>query len=446
MRALPEDVTHTEHLDRRAFLARGALLLAAPTGVVLAAGCRSESVAPLSPIFQNWVITLHPDIEREVNEDFRSTAALAPVVAPPGGVDVGDFIQEAKLHASTWDTYIGMTPWVEMARLADKRVIQPWDAYIAADTLGDILPRIRAEATLDDHLYSWPFLIDVVVQGWNGELVERAGLDPTRPPASWDRYIDHARVVVDAGVAPYGCTFDPRGWRSLVPIAYSFGGDLVTEDGLFDFVHPATVEALEIMRRMVELSHPDVLDPEAVLASISPDEAMFAAQTVAYYVKYQNAHVRFASGWPDPTRLQLAPLPANGGPGGTVFWSTGVTLLRYGRNKRDAAAYANALTHDERIWRRSMGTGRDAAGQLPAFRSLPGWSRPTPTWVAGWVPAVTEAMRAAKPIRPHALGEEQFTVSRPYWEEYLRGSEPSAHRALTRAMAKVRESADRVSG
>ena len=426
-------------------MARGALLLAAPAGVTLASGCRSEGAKPLAPIFQNWIVSLHPDIEA-VNDDFRSSTALAPVVAPPGGVDVADFVKEAKHRTSTWDTYVGMTPWVDMARLVAKRVIQPWDRYVAADVVADLVPRVRAEASFDDRLYSWPFLIDVVVQGWNGELVERAGLDPMRPVATWDEYLAGARAVVDAGVAPYGCTFDPRGWRSLVPIAHSFGDELVTEDGLFDFVHPATVEALEIMKRMVELSHPDVLDPEAVLASISPDEAMFAAQTVAYYVKYQNAHVRFASGWPDPTRLRLAPLPAGDGPGGTVFWSTGVTLLRHGRNKRDAAAYANALTHDERIWRQSMGKGRDAAGQLPAFTTLPGWDEPTRPWMDAWVPAVTAAMRAATPIRPHALGEEQFKVSRPEWEAYLRGSEPSAHRALARAMAKVRKAAEKVSG
>ena len=414
---------------------------------MLVSGCGSEGAKPLSPIFQNWVINLHPDIQRELNEDFRATAALAPVVAPPGGVDVADFIQEAKLHTSSWDVYVGMTPWVEMARLVDKRVIQPWEPHVAPDVVGDLLPLVRAEATLDDHLYSWPFLLDVVVQGWNGELVERAGLDPTQSVATWDEYLAGARAVVKAGVAPYGCTFDPRGWRSLVPIAHSFGDDdLVTEDGLFDFVHPATVEALQLMRRMVELSHPDVLDPDALLASISPDEAMFAAQTVAYYVKYQNAHVRFASGWPDPTRLHLAPLPANGGSGGTIFWSTGATILRYGQNKRDAAAYANALTHDERIWRRSMGTGRDAAGQLPAFSTLPGWSSPTQPWMAGWVSAVTAAMSAAKPIRPHVLGEEQFKVARPEWEKYLRGFEQSADRALSRAMAEVREAAERVSG
>ena len=66
---------------------------------------------------------------------------------------------------------------------------------------------------------------------------------------------------------------------------------------------------------MTELSHPNVLEPEAVLASVNPDEAAFAAQTVAYAIEYQNAHVRFASGWPDPARLRVAALPRNSGPG-----------------------------------------------------------------------------------------------------------------------------------
>ena len=215
------------------------------------------------------------------------------------------------------------------------------------DLLSDLLPQFRAEATLDGHTYSWPFLVDVTVQGWNAELVERAGLDPTSPPLTWDDYIANARSVVSSGVAPYGCTFDPRGWRSLVPITHSLTSDPYTPDGLFDLTDPAAMEALELMRRMVELSHPDVLEPEAALASINPDEAAFAAGTVAYLVKYQNAHVRFASGWPDPTRLQIAALPASGGRGGTVYWASGAVLLRYGKRKREATAYVETLTHDE---------------------------------------------------------------------------------------------------
>ena len=71
---------------------------------------------------------------------------------------------------------------------------------------------------------------------------------------------------------------------------------------------------------------------------------------------------------------------------------------------------------------------------------------PAPTWLAPWVGDVAAALRTATPIRPHPLGAEQFNVARPYWEEYLRGAEPSPRRALARAMTAVRARARRVNG
>jgi ABC-type glycerol-3-phosphate transport system substrate-binding protein len=376
-----------------------------------------------------------------VNEDFATKHALQGTVS---SVDP-HFLLEAKAGTSTWDAYLGITPWVDMERLERWGAIEPWDEYVSPKVLAGVLPQIRAESSLKGHVYSWPFLLDVTVQGWNGELVERAGLDPEHAPRTWDQYIANARTIKETGVAPYGCTFDPSAARSLVPIAHSFASDLYTEDGLFNFMHPATVEALEVMKRMRELSHPDVLDPDAALASVSPDEAAFAAQTVAYYVKYQNAHVRFANAWFDPARLHLAALPANGGPGGTIFWTTGLALMRHGKHKREAGAYVKELTRDnERIWRRSLGTDRNAAGQLPAFDSLWPWSdEPKPPWSSRWVTDVRSAFQTASAIRPHPLGLTQFKVSQSKWEAYLRGSERNARLALKGAMDAARKAQQR---
>ena len=57
-----------------------------------------------------------------------------------------------------------MTPFVEMASLIKAGVIEPWDDYIPKDVLDDMLPSIRAECTVDGKLYSWPFLLDIIVQ------------------------------------------------------------------------------------------------------------------------------------------------------------------------------------------------------------------------------------------------------------------------------------------
>src|SRR3712207_916896 len=111
------------------------------------------------------------------------------------------------------------------------------------------------------------------------------------------------------------------------------------------------------MKRLMEVSHPDVLNPGTTDGGVNgtPDEGAFAAQQVAYYVKYQNAHTRFAGTWPDPSKLRLAGMPKpEGGAGGTVFWNTGAALFTYGKNKEQAAAYLRALTYDERVWELSM--------------------------------------------------------------------------------------------
>ena len=46
---------------------------------------------------------------------------------------------------STWDVYVGQTPFVEMSAMIKADVIEPWDNYIPKDVLDDIIPSIREE-------------------------------------------------------------------------------------------------------------------------------------------------------------------------------------------------------------------------------------------------------------------------------------------------------------
>ena len=174
--------------------------------------------------------------------------------------------------------------------------------------IDDIIPSIREECTVDGKLYSWPFLLDVIGMGWHSGLTAEAGL-PEAPPATWDEYLQNARTVVDSGAAPFGATFDAHGWRSLAPMTHSMSSDVYTAEGLFDFTSDAGVEALMLMKKIMALSHPDILLAGATDGGVNgtPDEVAFAAQRVGYYTKYFNAPLRMAQYWDDPSQLQLAP-------------------------------------------------------------------------------------------------------------------------------------------
>jgi multiple sugar transport system substrate-binding protein len=439
----PEEGT----IDRRELLHRAAAAgLALPTISILASagGAFARGTArPLTPTFYQWIYNIHPDIPGKINKQYARSHKLDAKIAPVQGFGIERFVAEAKQKKSTWDVYVGMTPFVEMAQLISSGVIEPWDRYLPASVKRDIIPSILKEVSYQGHIWSWPFLLDIIVQARNGEIVEKAGLDPERNPKTWDELIAMAKTVVDKKAAPFGVTFDAHGWRSLAPITHTFSPNVYYGPGLFDFTSDAAVNALEVMKRMKELANPNVLEPGKTDAGVNdtPDEEAFAARQVAYYVKYQNAPIRFAATWPDPSRLRMAGLPKQpGGAGATVFWTTGSALFKYGQNKQAAADYLRFLTYNQQVWTRSLGTalkGNHAGQPAPYSSRWNRWSKSPPSWLPKWGPLVFKQLKVSRAIRTNKFGLQQFVIGQPHWEKYLKGDEKNAKKALLAAKNAV---------
>jgi len=428
----------------------------APAAATEAPAVATETPAAerlLTPTFYQWIVDLHPAID-QVNSGFPGGVNFQ--IAPVAGFDVARFVAEAANQDSTWDVYVGMTPFVEMAGLIQAGVIEPWDNYIPKEIIDDLIPSIREECTVDGKLYSWPFLLDVIVQAYNASLTTKAGIEDT-PPADWDTYLANSKTVVDSGAAQYGCTFDAHGWRSLCPITHTISTDtyyLLEGDPsgvpLYDFTSEPALQALEIMKQMLDLSSANALQPGTTDGGVNqtPDEVAFAAQRVAYYIKYQNAPLRFAANWPDPTALRMAGLPS-GGEGATVFWTTGACLFKYGKNKEKAAEYLKALTYEPQIWKDSIaGSASGKPGQLPPYKSIyADWAASPPDWLQKepWVALVRGQLDVAKAIPNHAFGLQQFIIGQPLWEKYLKGevSDPmvAAQEAKDAVVAEIQKTA-----
>jgi multiple sugar transport system substrate-binding protein len=439
-------------LTRADVLRRGAAAGAAVWGVSALWGAGTAfaglEARALTPTFYQWIYTNHPVIPA-VNKDYAKRARLDAKIAPVQGFGIDRFVAEGKKKKSTWDIYVGQTPFVEMAALVEAGVIEPWDKYMPASVKKDLIPSILKEATYQGHIYNWPFLLDVIVQAWNGEIVAKAGLDPAKAPKTWDEFIANAKKVVSSKAAPFGAIFDAHGWRSLAPITHTFSTKVYTPEGLFDFTNDATVNALEVMKQMKELAPNNILEPGKTDGGVNqtPDEEAFAARQAAYYVKYQNAPTRFAGTWPDPSKLHIAGLPKQpGGEGATVFWNTGAALFKYGQNKKQAADYMRFLTYDQRIWRKSQANDvKGAPGQVAPYASLwTKWEKSRPTWMADWAFTVHDQLKVSRAIRTHKFGLTQFFIGQPGWETYLKGEEKDPKKALAKArdlvLAEVKKS------
>ncbi len=441
-------------IDRREVLRRAAAL---GIGGFVAGALAQESVRGAlalqegqpSSTFYSWMLDLHPPI-LAVGEEQGVTVETAPT--ENFGFD--RFIAEANEESSTWDSYGGVTPFLEMIALVETGTIEPWDPYLPEGLLDDFAPATRAEGTRDGQFFVWPLLLDICVQAWNADLVEQAGLDPTAAPATWDEFIENARTVQESGVAPYGLIFDNRDWRSLIPVTHSISTDVYTPDGLFRYDSEPAIQALEIMKRMMELTAADVLSPGSVDATVLADEAVFQSQQAAYYFKYQNAPLRNAAQWPDPSKLMLGKLPApEGGVGGTVFWDTGAVLFKFGKNKEKAVEFFTALSNDDRIWENSVvgdvEEGIFPAGQLPILQSKwAAWAESPPDWLAAnpWAQDIYDSLATASAIAPSILAIKQFDTARPEWHKYLSGEVADAQTAGTAAMDAVRAEFKRQTG
>src|SRR3984957_11276415 len=428
-------------IDRRDFLTRSLLTGLGLTGVgaVAKSGITPAFAAdrPLTPTFYQWIQDLHPGIPA-VNAKFPG---INYQIAPVEGFGIERFVAEAKNKQSTWDVYVGQTPFVEMSAFIKAGVIEPWDNYIPKEVIDDIIPSIREECTVDGKLYSWPFFLDVIGSAWHSGITTKAGV-PDAAPATWEEFLASSKKIVDSKAAPWGATFDSHGWRSLAPITHSLSTKVYTPEGLFDFTSEPAIEALKLMKQIIATSNPDILLEGGSDGGVNgtTDELAFASQRVGLYFKYFNAPLRMATSWDDPKLLHLGPLPkfANG-EGSTVFWTTGCALFKYGQNKEKAAEYIKALTYDSQIWKDSIvGTPGVHPGQLPPYTSIySGWNANKPDWMPPFVSLVRSQLDKAKAIDNHVFGLQQFVIGKPIWESYLKGDEPDPKVAMTKVMQAV---------
>jgi len=428
-------------IDRREFMQRSLVagLGLAGVGAVAKSGISPAFAAdrPLTPTFYQWIQDLHPGI-MDVNKKFPG---INYQIAPVEGFGIERFVAEAKNGTSSWDVYVGQTPFVEMSAFIKAGVIEPWDNYIPKDVIDDILPSIRAENTVDGKLYGWPFLLDVIGSGWHSGITTKAGLADSAP-ATWDDFLAGAKQIVDKKAAPWGGTFDSHGWRSLAPITHSMSTKVYTPEGLFDFTSEPAIEALKLMKQIMAYSNPDILLEGASDAGVNgtPDEVAFAAQRVGLYFKYFNAPLRMAASWDDPKLLHLGPLPKfKNGEGSTVFWTTGCALLKYGKNKEKAAEYIKALTYDPQIWKDSIvGTKSGHPGQLPPYKSIYAeWDAQKPDWMPPFVGLVRGQLDRARAINNNLFGLNQFVIGKPIWETYLKGEEKDPKVAMQKVADAV---------
>ncbi|BDG25341.1 ABC transporter substrate-binding protein [Thermus thermophilus] len=179
----------------------------------------------------------------------------------------------------------------QLFTLLSMDAIEPFDPYIARDpelkrAVSDFFPAFMMNSTLEGKVYSLPFQRSTPILYYNKEAFREAGLDPNKPPATWDELVEYAKRLTkrdaQGRVVRYGVaipTEDRSTWL-LEGLVIQAGGLLYDPQGRGCKVLVDTEPVRQAMQFKRDLAAVHKVSPEGVIAwGTTPGD--FAAGKVA---------------------------------------------------------------------------------------------------------------------------------------------------------------------
>ncbi len=117
-----------------------------------------------------------------------------------------------------------------LAKLATRNALYDITPLVPAEFRGEILPVALQSCIMNDRLWGLPDQTNGLCLFYNREHFRRAGLDPDRPPQTWDELIEYGKQLTDKDEGVFGVGVRNSLWWSL-PFFYTYGAELLNEDG-----------------------------------------------------------------------------------------------------------------------------------------------------------------------------------------------------------------------
>jgi multiple sugar transport system substrate-binding protein len=146
----------------------------------------------------------------------------------------------------------------QMPQYAARGVLAPLDKYYEdSDAKNLVKPAVEATGYQGTR-YGVPMNFTTLLLYWNKEMFRTAGLDPEKPPATWQEFADAAKKLTkdtnkDGKPEQYGLAIADHATIAMWPILFwQNGGGVVSQDGSKSLLaDPATIEAMNYWRGLV---------------------------------------------------------------------------------------------------------------------------------------------------------------------------------------------------
>ena len=310
-----------------------------------------------------------------------------------------------------------MTDMTRAGQRAEANQILPLDEYINADKfdMSVFWEYGQKDVVYKGQTWGIPYGPDTRVLFYNKAHFAEVGLDPNKPPTTWDELWEYAhKLDIGEGADLKRVGFNPWWGNSWVlPLLYTTGVELVNPEGpTFNFTDPKVLETAQWYKKWVDYYGKENLDLFASGFGTGAQDPFMSGQ-VSMIIQVQ-AYIDDLLTYAPDLDWGVALIPAHTTP---ASWGAGFDLeIPNGAKNPDGAwEFIKYLTSYDVAVKFSAASGwmpgrKDAAAD-PQFMSKPGWdvvlqsmavtrSRPfileCPTWYGPLITAFQEVWDGVK--------------------------------------------------
>jgi multiple sugar transport system substrate-binding protein len=269
-----------------------------------------EPSEPVTVTWSTWVNTDTPFWQQTIAafEEVHPSIKIE-IQSVPSSDDMFDKLL-AQIAAGNPPDTAYVSDWMTGA-LAQNDGLLALDDYISKSTIIDIndyVPAFLEPAKVGDVQYGLPFASETTGLFYRTDRFEEAGLDPNKPPQTWEEFQEYAEKLTDKANSKYGfAVFATESAYYFYPWLWQAGGEQLNSDDPFDVVwdSPEGQKAADFYANLVNYS------PEDLLNATSWDgRVLFANGDVAMYMAGTWFAGTLLTEFPDATgKWAAAPLP-----------------------------------------------------------------------------------------------------------------------------------------
>lgn len=119
--------------------------------------------------------------------------------------------------------------------------------------LNEFLTEVVEVGNIDGNFYTLPKDYSTYAVYYNKNLFDEAGIEYPTSDWTWDEFYEISQQLTDAENDRWGTNLPGASNRDILPLIYSFGGDIIAEDGstVIGYMNsPETIAALEFFDEM----------------------------------------------------------------------------------------------------------------------------------------------------------------------------------------------------